>query len=70
MQTLQLIQVSIVDRKAITKLCIFDIKIIMGLRQTFMTLMRWAIDVPHKQLQYEAILQGGANHLKVVLYEL
>ena len=30
-------------------LYIFDIKIIMGLRQTFMTLMQWAIDVPHKQ---------------------
>lgn len=29
--------------------CVFEIKILIGLRQAFMAFMRWAIDVPHKQ---------------------
>jgi len=31
--------------------CVFEIKILIGLRQAFMAFMRWAIDVPHKQQQ-------------------
>lgn len=33
-----------------TQLLVFNIEMIMGLRQTFMTLMLWAIDVPQKQV--------------------
>ena len=51
------------------QLLVFNIEMIMGLRQTFMTLMLWAIDVPQKQV-YKVRLITQAIHKRLVQYEL